>query len=160
VKINTVGTRNKEQVGKRRIIPYCESFLYCESTSFLKLKFAKHQHSVIASYYTIAESLNASFDCISFKLYDLYCPWFDECVWTSFKLYFWSPSLRFFYTVGSRFNNTLGLPRKILLSRDLLLIWDLPYIQVSTYNSLYNFRLRENIVKSGSDCTIYNDKMM
>jgi len=47
----TVGTRNKEQVSKHRIIPYCESFPYCESSSFIKLIFGQHQHSVIASFY-------------------------------------------------------------------------------------------------------------
>jgi len=56
---NAVGTRNKEQVGKYRIVPYCES------DSFIKLNFGKHQHSVIASFYTIAESLIVRFDCIT-----------------------------------------------------------------------------------------------
>jgi len=31
--VNTFGTRNKEQVGKHRIVPYCESFSYCECGS-------------------------------------------------------------------------------------------------------------------------------
>jgi len=30
----TVGTRNKEQVGKLKIIPYCEFVPYCESSSY------------------------------------------------------------------------------------------------------------------------------
>jgi len=63
---NTVGTRNEAKVGKNRIIPYCEFFPYCESfpysesNSFTKSNFGQHQHSVIASFYTIAESLIAS----------------------------------------------------------------------------------------------------
>jgi len=52
----TVGTRNKEQVGKHRIFPYCESI------TCLKLNFFKHQHSVIASPYS---ALIASSDCTS-----------------------------------------------------------------------------------------------
>jgi len=35
----TVGTRNKEPVGKHIIVPYCESFPYCESSSFFKIIF-------------------------------------------------------------------------------------------------------------------------
>jgi len=57
VKKNTVGTRNKEQVGKHRSVPYRESFPYCESSSFIILNFGKHRRSVIASSCTIAESL-------------------------------------------------------------------------------------------------------
>jgi len=30
---NTVGTRNKEHVGKHIIVPHCEFFPYCESSS-------------------------------------------------------------------------------------------------------------------------------
>jgi len=37
---------------------------YCESSSFIKLSFDKHQHFIIASFSTIAESLIASSDCI------------------------------------------------------------------------------------------------
>jgi len=43
------------------IRPY---FPYCESTSFVKLNFGKPQHSVIASFCTIVESLTASSGCI------------------------------------------------------------------------------------------------
>jgi len=43
-------TRNKEQVGKQIIVLYYESFPYCESRSFIKLYFGKHQHSVIACF--------------------------------------------------------------------------------------------------------------
>jgi len=59
---STVGTRNKKQVGKHRFVPYGESFPYCESISFIKLNFVKHQHSVIASFYNITEFLIASSD--------------------------------------------------------------------------------------------------
>jgi len=47
-------------VGKYRIVPYRESLPYCEPSSFIKLNFGKHQHSVIASFYAIAESPLAS----------------------------------------------------------------------------------------------------
>jgi len=53
----TVGTRNKEQVGQDRIVPYCESFPYSKSSSFKKLNFGKHQHSVIASFFILQRSL-------------------------------------------------------------------------------------------------------
>jgi len=43
----TVGTPNKEQVGKHRIVRYCESSFY------EKLNFGKHQHSVIVSPFLI-----------------------------------------------------------------------------------------------------------
>jgi len=33
--INTLGTANKPKVGKRRIIPYCKSFPYCEYRVFV-----------------------------------------------------------------------------------------------------------------------------
>jgi len=62
--LRTVGTHNNKQVGKHRIIPYCESFPYCESSCVIKLGFGKHQHFVvIASIYIITESLIASSDC-------------------------------------------------------------------------------------------------
>jgi len=47
-----------------RTVPYYEAFPYCESNSFIKLSLGKHQHSVIASFYTVAESLIASSDCM------------------------------------------------------------------------------------------------
>jgi len=56
VLLNTVGTRNKEQPDKYRIVPYCESFPCCESSSYIKLNFDKHRHSIIASFSAIAES--------------------------------------------------------------------------------------------------------
>jgi len=46
---NTVWTRNKEQT---RSFPYCEA----TGSSFIKFNFGKHRHSVIMSFYTIAES--------------------------------------------------------------------------------------------------------
>jgi len=39
---NTVGTRNKEQAGKHRIVPYGKSFPNCESSSDITLNFGKH----------------------------------------------------------------------------------------------------------------------
>jgi len=38
---------------KRRNVPYYESFPYRESSSFRKLKFGKHQHFVIASFFIL-----------------------------------------------------------------------------------------------------------
>jgi len=59
----TVGICNEEKVDRHRIIPYCESFPYGESGSFIKSNFGKHQHSIIVSYYAIVKSLIASSDC-------------------------------------------------------------------------------------------------
>jgi len=68
MEIITVGTRNKEQVGKQRIVPYFEFFPYCESISFKTLNLAKHQHFVIANFNIIAESLIAnSTSTLNFK---------------------------------------------------------------------------------------------
>jgi len=50
---------------RNTIFRYYESFPYCESSSFIKLNFGKHQHSVMAIFYTVAESLIASSDCIT-----------------------------------------------------------------------------------------------
>jgi len=60
----------QSELAIRNKLPSTESFLtaspflYCEFTSFLKFNFHKHQHSVIESFYTIAESLIASSDCM------------------------------------------------------------------------------------------------
>jgi len=56
------------KVGKHRIVRYCESFPYCESSRVL---FGKHQHSVI---YPFAESLIEGFDCISI-FRKIVCSW-------------------------------------------------------------------------------------
>jgi len=42
IRKSTAGTRNKEQVGKRRFAPYGMSFPYCESSSLIKLNFGQH----------------------------------------------------------------------------------------------------------------------
>jgi len=57
----TVGTCNKEQVGKHG------SFPYYEPSSLTKLNFGRKQHSVLVSFYVIAESLIESSDCIFIK---------------------------------------------------------------------------------------------
>jgi len=36
--VSTIATRNKAKVGKHGIVPYCESFLYCESLLFARGK--------------------------------------------------------------------------------------------------------------------------
>jgi len=70
---HTVGTRDKEQVGKHIIVPYCEpfpyceSFPYCKSSCFKKWNFCQQKNSVNASFSTIAESLIAGSDCILWK---------------------------------------------------------------------------------------------
>jgi len=67
IKICTVGPRNKAKVGKHRIVPYCESFPYCESSSLIKFDFGKY--SVIASIlFTIADSLISSSGCTKLKV--------------------------------------------------------------------------------------------
>jgi len=45
---DAVGNRNKANVGKVKIVPYCESFPYSEFSSFIKLNFVKHKLSVKA----------------------------------------------------------------------------------------------------------------
>jgi len=47
-----VGPRNKEQVGRHRIVHYCESFPYCKFSSFIKFNFGEHQHSLIECFYS------------------------------------------------------------------------------------------------------------
>jgi len=58
---NAVGTRNKAKVAKAEsifiIIPYCESQLFAHETLISTEKY------IITSFYTIAESLNANYDC-------------------------------------------------------------------------------------------------
>jgi len=69
LQINTVGTRNKEQVGKHRNVAHYGSFPYCESTSFVKLHFAKHQHSVISSSCIIAVFMRGPTALLLFDFY-------------------------------------------------------------------------------------------
>jgi len=45
------GTRNNEQVGKRRFVAYGESCRYCESSSLIKLPLLRVS-TVLVTYYT------------------------------------------------------------------------------------------------------------
>jgi len=42
-----VGTRNKAKIGKHKIIPYGESFPYCESLTIVRMENESAQKSVI-----------------------------------------------------------------------------------------------------------------